>query len=259
MPAPEIGLLSQLWSMKGRLVRLPGAYQAYQVVTKRFGEGQVYPIRIGPMRGFKWRRYNSLPYWYHLGLWEPEVSRLIASHLRPGDCFWDIGANAGYHTLIGSRSVGPTGTVLAIEADPNVARMCREELELNHVSNVELVNLAVADADEPVTLLVRENNLLNSLASVGGEGTPVEVPGFRLDTLLARHRRPHLIKMDIEGAERTALHHGEALFSGPDRPRILLSTHGEDIKDICERFLLDHDYVVEGGPGFEHMLVGIPR
>ena len=35
--------------------------------------------------------------------------------LRPGDTFWDLGANAGYHTLMGARAVGPTGRVIAVE------------------------------------------------------------------------------------------------------------------------------------------------
>ena len=74
-----------LWTLKGKAARVPGAYKAYQFATKKVGDGRVYTVPFGPLRGMKWRRDNRLPYWYHLGLWEPAVSNGITEHLRPGD------------------------------------------------------------------------------------------------------------------------------------------------------------------------------
>lgn len=250
----------RLWALKGRVARLPGAYATYRFVTKQLGEGRVYAIRVGPMRGFRWRRYNSLPYWYHLGLWEPDLSALLAAHLRPGDTYWDIGANAGYHTLYGSRLVGPTGRVLAVEPDPAVAAILREQLALNDITNVTVLEAAVGAERGDVRLALRANNLNNALASVehaAGDATgTVTVAGTTLDDLLAQHGRPHVIKMDIEGAERLALPAGPKLLGQPPRPRLLLSTHGDDVKAFCLDALRDYGYdVAEDRPGFEQLLV----
>ena len=71
--------------VKAGVERLPGAHKAYKWVTTRTGEGKVYEITRGPMAGMRWRRRNSLPFWYHLGIYEPETSHFLARHLRPGD------------------------------------------------------------------------------------------------------------------------------------------------------------------------------
>jgi len=46
---------------------------------------------------------------------EPEVTKLLEKLIEPGQTFVDIGANVGYFTLRGSRLVGPTGRVIAVE------------------------------------------------------------------------------------------------------------------------------------------------
>jgi hypothetical protein len=46
---------------------------------------------------------------------EPEQAEAIASVLRPGDVFIDIGANVGFYTILASKRVGEKGRVYAIE------------------------------------------------------------------------------------------------------------------------------------------------
>src|SRR5258708_34895270 len=38
--------------------------------------------------------------------YEPAIAQLIAGLLKPGDCFVDVGANIGVHTLLGASRVG---------------------------------------------------------------------------------------------------------------------------------------------------------
>jgi hypothetical protein len=85
------------WTIKAFVEKMPGAFAVYKFITSRTGEGKVYEIKNGPMQGLHWKRYNLLPYWYHLGLYEPQLSEYIARNLPVGGTFWDIGANAGYH------------------------------------------------------------------------------------------------------------------------------------------------------------------
>lgn len=258
IPTPS-KLGERIWNAKGKLARVPGAYQVYQWATKTLGEGRVYKIRWGPMKGFRWLRDNRLPYWYHLGLWEPQLSALLLTHLRPGDVFWDVGANAGYHALLASRLVGKTGAVVAFEPDTVTTEILNRQLELNEVSNCTVVSAAISDVDGTATLLVKDNNLQSGLAEVTDGGRPVEVSALTLDSASRTYAPPNVIKMDIEGGEVLAIPGGAELLSGASRPRMLVSVHGVNAKNVCLSFLEDHGYDVEVQDGFEQMLVAVPR
>ena len=244
------------WSAKNRVNMLPGVYGAYRWLTTQRGEGRAYRIRLGPMRGLRWRRRNALPYWYHVGFWEPQVTALIADHLRPGDVFWDVGANAGYHTIMACRRVGPTGRVVAFEPNPDVVAMLEDNLALNGFRNCTVVQAAISGEDGTATFAMRPNNLTSALAEFTS-GEPLEVETISLDSALDRFGRPNLIKLDIEGGEVGALPNGERLFK-EDPPRLLLSTHGPAADAFCRQFLSEHGYTFGAAEGMSQMLVAVP-
>lgn len=248
-----------LWERKAALAAVPGAYQAFRWATTKFGEGRVHRIRLGPMKGFRWRRYTGVSFWYHLGLYEPHVSNLIEAHLRPGDVFWDVGANAGYHTLKAARVVGPEGKVIAFEPIPEAVTIIEDQLALNAIRNVQIEQAAVGDKVGSVVLRRMPNILMSTLDGVIEQGEPIDVRGTTLDEMVAKHGAPDVIKMDIEGAEVLALPGGEALFSSARRPRMLLSTHGDDVMAFCEDFLRRHGYTFHQQEGFEQMLIAVPE
>lgn len=239
--------------IKAGVEQIPGAHKAYKWVTTRTGEGKVYDIVRGPMAGMRWRRRNCLPFWYHLGIYEPETSRFLATHLRPGDTFWDLGANAGYHTLMAARAVGPAGRVVAVEPDPGTCEILREQLQLNGMENCTIVQAAIADRTDRALLVRRASDPRgNALREIDNpaidnkEGDVVEVPSLTMDELAARHPAPRLIKMDIEGAEVLALPGGRKLLTGPGRPaRLLVAVHGDEARDFCQRFLRESGYDLE--------------
>ena len=248
---------------------IPGAHKAYKWVTTRTGEGKVYDIVRGPMAGMRWRRRNGLPFWYHLGIYEPETSRFLATHLRPGDTFWDLGANAGYHTLMGARAVGPTGRVISVEPDPGTCAILREQLDLNGITNCTIVQAAVSDRPGRTILIRRASDPRgNALQQIDNPaidnkvGDVVEVPSLTMDDLSAQHPLPRLIKMDIEGAEVLALPGGRTFLSGAKRPeRLLIAVHGEEARDFCRAFVQDLGYELEPAPDLDaHSLVAVdPR
>lgn len=252
--------------VKAGVELIPGAHKAYKWVTTRAGEGKVYDIVRGPMAGMRWRRRNCLPFWYHLGIYEPETSRFLAAHLRPGDTFWDLGANAGYHTLMGARAVGATGRVVAVEPDPYTCEILREQLALNGIGNCTLVQAAVSDRAGGTVLIRRASDPRgNALQQIDNpaidnkEGDAIQVPCLTLDHLALRHPAPRLIKMDIEGAEVLALPGGRALLSGAERPeRLLVAVHGEEARVFCRDFLLGLGYELEPAPDLDvHSLVAV--
>ena len=238
---------ARLWRLKSVAEKLPGAFRVYKFVTSRAGEGKVYEIDRGPMAGVRWKRYNSLPYWYHTGQYEPQLSVHIADHLGEGETFWDIGAHAGYHTIMAARTVGARGRVIAVEPDPESCAILSEQLALNSIGNCTVIQGAVADRGGPLTLRrLRVDTRRSALQAVGrSDGEAIQVPGMTLDELATRYPRPQMLKMDIEGAEVLALPGGERMFRGADRPRhLIIGVHGAAAKRFTEAFLGEHAYRV---------------
>lgn len=237
--------------------RIPGAHRVYKWVTTRTGEGHVYEIPSGPLAGLKWRRYNSFPYWYHLGVYEPDVSHCIVNHLKEGDTFWDIGAHAGYHTLLGARAVGPGGSVLAVEPDPEVCEIMHGQLELNDIGNTAIVCAAVAAEPGETTFLVQgHDNRTSALADVHGSAQahahsrPTVVDCTTLELLAEQAPAPALLKMDVEGAEAIILPAAGRYFSGPHRPRVMiLGYHGVPTGNKCVEWMREYGYRVVPAPG----------
>ena len=79
---------------------------------------------------------------YYFGVWEPVLTRWIRRTLRRGDTFVDVGANIGYFALLASKSVGPAGRVVAIEASPTICASLQRNVASNGARNVRVVNAA---------------------------------------------------------------------------------------------------------------------
>jgi FkbM family methyltransferase len=118
--------------------------------------------------------------------------------LRPGDVAYDIGANAGFFTLLMSRLVGPSGHVHAFEPLPlNVARL-RRHLRINNIANVTVHPVAVSDKTGVAKFCSYAHS---AIGHISGDGT-LAVECVALDDLDLP--LPRAIKIDIEGGESLA-------------------------------------------------------
>jgi FkbM family methyltransferase len=144
---------------------------------------------------------------YYFGLWEPNLTAFLARRLRPGDVFIDVGANIGYFALQAARLLGPTGSVVAIEASPSIYDMLTRNLALNGARNVRAVNVAVADRPSMLQLFRGpiDNCGGTSLVVDGTPGSTFEcvVRAEPLGEIVSAEewRRARLVKIDVEGAE----------------------------------------------------------
>jgi FkbM family methyltransferase len=141
---------------------------------------------------------------------ELPVQQALAAHLRPGQVFFDIGANIGFFTLIGARSVGPRGSVIAFEPEPDNAAAIDRNLRLNGLSNYQLFQAAIAEKEGRARLWLTEHPGGHTLESAGRPPdmrSSLEVDVLTIDSLVAQGRipKPHLVKVDVEGAEIPAL------------------------------------------------------
>ena len=77
-------------------------------------DDRVMKVMQGPLRGMRWIAGAST-HGCWLGSYELEKQRLIAERVSPGSVFFDVGANVGFYTLLGSSEVGAAGRVISFE------------------------------------------------------------------------------------------------------------------------------------------------
>lgn len=167
-------------------------------------QGQQIDCRVGAKGSFR----STLE--LVLDRYEPETTRLFRRLLQPGMTVVDIGAHAGYFSLIGAGCVGPAGTVYAFEPFPASFQQLQRNIALNGYKNIHAVRRAVSDATGVHKFLVNpkgsdRNSLFAGEISWGADSPEVETT--RLDDFMEERNWPRvdLIKMDIEGAEHAAL------------------------------------------------------
>jgi len=193
------------------------------------------PLRIlgGPLAGRRWLS-TSANHGCWLGTYERQLQQLLVRTLKSGDVFYDVGANVGFFSLLGSVLVGPAGRVVAFEPLPRNVELLRANLGLNGVANVAIVDAAVAETPGTTLLAVGGSPSMGSINAARG----IEVRVVGLDDLVAKGEipLPSAIKMDIEGAESRALSGARKTLEA-QRPTIFLSTHGYRQHDECLRIL----------------------
>ncbi|MGB8986949.1 MAG: FkbM family methyltransferase [Candidatus Sulfotelmatobacter sp.] len=216
-------------SIAGKIARLPLSLIPREAVV---------PILRGRLRGRRWIVGSAIHRCW-LGFYEFKKQALISSMVRPGTIFYDVGANVGFYSLLAAALVGPEGQVFAFEPLPRNLAYLRKHLELNRVSNVEILELAIAEQNGIASFIREPSGFMGRLSDTGG--LPVAVA--TLDSLLEKGRLvpPHSIKMDIEGAELLALR-GAATCIQQYRPLIFLATHGRDVHTACCNLLKSWDY-----------------
>jgi len=136
-----------------------------------------------------------------VGYWEWWISRAIAAVTPPGARCVDVGANAGYFAAL--FQLLDAERVLAIEPHPELAENLRTSVRRNGWTNVEVAEVAVAEARRRVSLHVPDAQHL------GGSTIMVDparahyddILALPLDDLLRSWDRVDVIKLDCEGAE----------------------------------------------------------
>jgi FkbM family methyltransferase len=178
------------------------------------------------------RDLSLTPHLLLQGYWEPEVTRFFLRTVKPGMRIVEVGANVGYYTLLASSLVGPTGRVLAFEANPATATLARRSLSVNGFRDrAKVIDMAVTDAPGTVTLHCLDQRHGDSslfdfsdtqLAFPGDRVTKLVVPATSLDAFVPQDEPIDLIRMDVEGAEPLVFDGMRRILAQNSRIKILL-------------------------------------
>jgi FkbM family methyltransferase len=184
---------------------------------------------------------GSMPHGAWLGSLERRKLSRFVRRLKAGMTVWDIGANVGLYTLPGARAIGREGRLYAFEPLARNCEYLRYHTRLNQLSNVVIVEAAVYDGVECLSMAEGDSP---SEFHVDVEGD-VMVPAVSLDAwrVLTGSPPPDVVKIDVEGAEAAVLRGGARTFSA-HKPIILLALHGEGQGRQCEALLRSWGYHV---------------
>ena len=189
---------------------------------------------------------------YLLGTTEHGVQLALAAALKPGMTFYDIGANVGFHSMIAARLVGPaTGNVVSFEPVEENARCVSYNARLNGFARVQLKQCALSDVEQNGRFWLSEEPTWGALVTVGIEPTrcigSIVVPVRRLDEVVAQDALPppHVIKIDVEGAEASVLRGGTDTI-GEYRPIMMIELHGTNVAIAQILGAMNYDSIVIG-------------
>jgi len=175
-------------------------------------------INTGNMHEYEVLFYN---------IYEPAITSLIKHIVRRGDVCLDIGANIGTLTLVMGFAAGPEGRVIAVEPNPSIAARNQQNLDLNRLTNCQLIQAAVSDKEGTTTLYCApEDSFHQGWSSLKpSERTPNQVSvdlirGSQLEEKIGSGPLT-FVKIDVEGHDFVVLkelHHAVATH----RPHVVL-------------------------------------
>jgi len=135
----------------------------------------------------------------------------LAPHVKQGSTVIDVGANVGFFTKRFAKWAGPTGKVVAIEAEElNYQRLLKRIAKEGLGNQVEPLQAAVAE--KPGTLMLQLNPDHPGDHKLGEDGVPVQA--VTLDGLVEERGWPEVsfIKIDVQGAEMRVFSGAEELL-----------------------------------------------
>jgi len=149
---------------------------------------------------------------------ERPIVELMSRWVRPGDVFFDLGANLGFYSCFVSPLCGPSGAIHAFEANPRLIPNLRRSIELNKEwSRIKLNATAVGrESNTSLTLYGIDRIGSSSLHPHGwlDKDSAVTVPVISIDSYVKENKisRIDVMKVDIEGAELEAFQGMEHTF-----------------------------------------------
>lgn len=152
----------------------------------------------------------SLTLWINRHARSEDVD-VIKMILRPGDSFYDIGANIGQLSIEAAILVGASGRVTSFEAHPKTAQFFRNNVEMNNLKNIRIVQSAIGEKCGWLAFTDDNSDDQNGVSESGS----IHVPVLKLDTL-SEGEKIDLLKIDIEGYELFAIKGGSETLKNVD-------------------------------------------
>lgn len=169
--------------------------------------------------------------------YEPDIAEVMMRAIEPGDVLLDVGANAGFFTLLMALVSGPNGHVVSFEpAEDNLTRL-RHNIVLNGLTNVTVIGQPAGSTAEIVSFYLNSDdsgghaiwNPGDFPLNLKSRANPrmLRLQATTIDAELERLGLPppKLIKIDTEGAEHSVLQGARRLLADHKVPYIIAELH----------------------------------
>jgi FkbM family methyltransferase len=167
---------------------------------------QIHDVRVSVLDG------NQDGSWYQQRKVYEERASLLYTIIAAEGCrsFVDVGANIGYISLLARRGA-PDLRLIAVEADPRLARLITRNFADNGLEPPEVVNAVVGDRElDATTFSLNPASTLDNRVHID-DWPQVTVPMRTLDGLLTERslEGPVFLKIDTQGFEMYVLRGAE--------------------------------------------------
>jgi FkbM family methyltransferase len=236
-------MTKRLRRLARRLLDIPASLRRW------LHERRVYTLTHGPAAG---RLFcpAAAEAGYATGENELPVQEALSTLLREGDVFFDIGANVGFMTVVGASLVGESGHVFAFEPVPLNVAVIRRNVRLNRLNQVEVIAKAVSERSghERLVLARYSGGAALAVADSPPDATgSIDVEVTSIDDFVAGGApAPHVVKIDVEGAEIQVLR-GMEITLQQHSPTVLFEVDGPDEQTLSRRTSGCRDFLASKG------------
>ncbi len=181
--------------------------------------------------------------WY-CGLSEYEDMGFVLHTLQPGDLFVDIGANIGSYSILAASCKDVK--VEAFEPIPSTFSWLQKNIQLNSMSQVNLMNIGLAEKKDTVYFSSNLDTVNHVVSDNEKNCSSIKVNVFPLDEVL-KEKCPTIIKIDVEGYESQVLDGAKNIINNPSLIAIIIELNGSGRKygkkdDDIHKFLINKGF-----------------
>lgn len=187
---------------------------------------------------------------------EPETVSWLETYLRPGDVFFDVGANVGAYTLVAATLFPNQCRVFAFEPmAANYMRLVENVMKNGCGNSVVSLPLALSDRTELARFQLASFQT-GAAEHAGLSGINQSVQNLFQDLLCIRLDAavdlfslpcPNHLKLDVDGAEQKILNGGENTLRRPELRSVLMEVDRKQANEdrLCGA-LISAGFKVEG-------------
>ena len=141
---------------------------------------------------------------------EGDYSRKLIQSIKTCETFFDIGANAGYYSLICGKT-NPNAKIFSFEPVNHTYMKFLRNVALNSCVNIAAYNFGFSDHESTQEMYFNESESgAGSLRDIRGTGHKEKANFIRLDDFIDENNiAPDVMKIDVEGSELFVLRGGE--------------------------------------------------
>lgn len=180
------------------------------ILRSPFDIYQIVKVKIKVKSYYIYLRSSSMSvaFWRNPSL-RDEDYEFLEKYLRSGDVYVDVGANIGTTLVPAAQFVDP-GVALGFEPHPRIYSFLVDNISLNGLEGrVGLHNCALGRERGELFL---SSNLSDDQNSVSSSGK-IRISTWLLDDFVSKYESVSLLKVDVEGYEKSVLDGGSHALS----------------------------------------------